>query len=134
LQRALNIFSRLSIAGKSKIYDDWIAALEAERARAAQIDRALGAVEDPWDARLLKAGYRTGFPLFYQFYHKLRLHLKKEPFTGWAIYSGSNNPVMNWQEGWVNLGPEDGGIKLYWEFNWNAFCLKAEIREKTATR
>ena len=67
------------------------------------------------------------------FYDKLRVHLDKEPFQGWAIYSGGNNPVMNWQGGWT-MGTGGNAIKLYCEFNWDAFCLKAAIGERTEAR
>ena len=66
------------------------------------------------------------------FYDKLRAQLETGPFKNWGIYSGSNNPVMKWLEGSVPIGPEPDAIELYWEFNWNAFCLKAAIKEVTA--
>ena len=135
LPRALEIFSGLSIAGTTHTYDDWIASLQAEHSRTVQIDEALAGLDDPRDTRLRKTGYRTsGFSIFYMFYNKLRVHLDKGPFQGWAIYSGNNNPVMNWQEGWITVGTESDAIELYWEFNWNAFCLKAAIEEQTAAR
>ena len=67
LPHALEVFSNLSIAGKRHVYDEWVAALDAEHTRAAQIDEALARVDHPWDSRLLGAGYRTGFPVFYMF-------------------------------------------------------------------
>ena len=134
LLRTLEIFSKLSIAGTTSTYDDWVASLQAEHTRTIQIDKALAGLDNPWDARLLKTGYRTGFSVFYMLYNKLRAHLDKGFFQEWAIYSGSNNPVMNWQKGGTMVGPESDAIELYWEFNWNAFCLKAEIEEQTAAR
>ena len=128
--RALKIFSRLPIAGTTRIYDDWIASLQAEHTRSAQIDKALVELDDPKDTRLLKVGYRTGFPVFYMFYDKLREFLDKGPFQGWGIWSGRNNPVLNWQAGWITRGSENNAIELYWEFNWDAFCLKAEIEKQ----
>ena len=132
--RALEIFSSLSIADTTPTYDDWIATLRAEHNRSVQIDRTLGGLDDPKDTRLLKIGYRTGFPVFYMFYDKLRAFLDKGPFKGWAIYSGRNNPVLNWQEGWITVGSENDAFSLYWEFNWDAFCLKAEIENQNAAR
>ena len=131
LPRTLEIFSGLSIAGTISTYADWIASLQAEHARTIQIDEALAKLDGPWDVRLLKAGYRTGFPVFYMFYDKLRAYLDEGRFQGWSIYSGSNNPVMNWQDGWITVGSEDDAIELYWEFNENAFCLKAVIKGET---
>ena len=136
LPHALEIFSGLSIAGTTRTYDDWIASLQAEHTRIVQIDTALAELDDPWDVRLLNTGYRLGFPVFYMFYDKLRVHLDEGPFQGWAIYSGGNNPVMNFmncQEGWT-MGTGGNAIKLYCEFNWDAFCLKAAIGERTEAR
>lgn len=129
--RALKIFSRLSIAGTTRIYDDWIASLQAEHTRSAEIDKALVGLDDLKDTRLLKFGYRTGFPICYMFYDKLREFLNKGLFQGWGIWSGRNNPVLNWQEGWITRGSENNAIKLYWEFNWDAFCLKARVDKQT---
>ena len=134
LLRALEIFSKLSIAGTTSTYDDWITSLQAEHTRTIQVDKALAELDHPWDARLHKAGYRTGFSVFYMLYDKLRAHLDKGLFQGWDIYSGSNNPVMNWKNGWIKVGPKSDAIALYWEFNWDAFCLKAELEEQTAAR
>lgn len=134
LPRALGIFSDLSIAGTTSTYDAWITSLQAEHTRTSQIDKALAKLDGPWDAQLLKAGYRTGSPIFYMFYDKLRAHLDKGRFQGWAIDNGGNNPVMNWQEGWVTVGAGGDAIKLYWEFNWNAFCLKADIKDRNTER
>ena len=88
------------------------------------------------DARLLKGGYRAGFPVFYisYFYSKLRTYLDKGRFQGWDIYTGSNNPVMNWRQGWVIVGSEDDALELYWDFNHDTFRLKAAIKERNAER
>ncbi len=130
---ALEIFSRLSIAGTTRTYDDWIASLQAELTRSARIDTALAGLDHPWNIRSVKTGYRTGFATFYMFYARLRACLNKGPFQEWAIYSGRNNPVLNWQKGWIGAGSENDALGLYWEFNWDAFCLKAEIdKQNTA--
>ena len=135
LPRALEIFSGLSIAGTTRTYDDWIASLQAEHTRTVQIDTDLAGLDGIEDARLLKTGYRTrGFSVFYMFYDKLRAHLERGLFQGWAIYSGRNNPVMNWQKGWRTVGTGSDAIELYWEFNWDTFRLKADIKEQTAAR
>lgn len=132
LSEAINLFTGLSIAGRNKIYDDWLAALKAESDRAFQVDEALAKVKDPWDSELSRSGYRTGFPLYYMFYDKIRAQIELGPFRMWDIYSGSNNPVMNWRNGWVDLGPQQNPIELYWELNWGSFCLKAKIGEENA--
>jgi hypothetical protein len=125
------IFSDLSIKGKNKIYDDWCNALEKEEVRCSTIDQVLHSMEHPWDDRLWKGGYRLGFPVFYIFYGKLREQLDNGPFKNWAIYSGSNNPVMNWQDGWLQKGSGNEALSLYWEFNWSSLVLKAELGDKS---
>ena len=129
LPLTLEILSNLSIAGRNHTYDDWIASLRAEQTRIDRIEQELRLRNSPWDPGLRGAGYRLKFPIFYTFYDKLRAYLENGPFQGWAIYSGGNNPVMNWnaEEGWITVGPANDSIELYWEFNWDALCLKACI-------
>ncbi len=129
LSRTLEIFSGLSISGTTHTYDCWIASMESEQMRSSQIERALACREHPWDPSLFEAGYRSAFPVFYMFYGKLREHLEKGPYKGWGIYSGRNNPVLNWQEGWIPVARGTNEIELCWEFNWCDFCLKAAIGE-----
>ena len=129
LCEAINLFTGLSMTGKNKIYDDWLAALAAERDRSSRIDSALANVKDPWDSSLAKSGYRLGFPVFYMFYDKIRAQLELGPYKNWDISSGSNNPVMNWHEVWVPVRAVQDPIVLYWEFNWHSFCLKAAIKK-----
>ena len=128
------IFSDLSIKGNNKIYDDWCDALKKEEERCSTIDQVILGMKDPWDERFKASGYRLGFPVFYTFYGKLRESLDQGPFKNWAIYSGSNNPVMNWQNGWLEKGSGEESIVLYWEFNWNSLTLKAELGNKSYDR
>jgi hypothetical protein len=127
---ALEVFSNLPIAGRCNIYDGWIASLEAEQTRTNEIDKVLQLLDHPWDPRLRNEGYRPGFSVFYMYYGKLREHLENGHHQNWAIYSGSNNPVMNWQKGWIACSPKTDAIELYWEFNWDTFCLKAAIKNE----
>lgn len=129
LSRTLEIFSDLSIAGRTHTLDCWIASMELELMRSSQIEAALASREHPQDPSLFEAGYRSAFPVFYMFYDKLREHLEKGGYKGWGIYSGSNNPALNWLEGWISVGRGGCEIDLYWEFNWCDFCLKAAIGE-----
>jgi hypothetical protein len=123
----LEIFGNLSIKGKSRIYDDWISSLERELERNQLIWQNLSKFENPWADGLEALGYRRGFPLFYAVYSKLRQELDKGAFANWAIYSGRNNPVMNWSDGWVARELPDESWELFWEFNWDALCLKAHL-------
>ena len=132
LDRALDIFSKLSISGHNRIYDQWITSMLEEKKRASNICKVIQSNDIPIDDRLRKSGYRTGFPFFYLFYDKIREHLEIGLHRCWAIYSGRNNPVMNWQNGWIKSGSENDQIQLYWEFNRNAFCLKAAISNESS--
>lgn len=124
LNRALELFSNLSISGKNNAYDEWVNSLKAEQLRVDQVDRVFQTIEDPWDPKLLDKGYRLRFPVFYMLYGKLRELLEESEFKNWGIYSGGNNPVLNWQNGWI---PICNKINLYWEFNWSSFRLKAAL-------
>ena len=136
LAQTLGIFANLSIAGADHVYDDWIASLQAEQTRARRVDQELAMRDSLSDPSLHDVGYRLGFAIFYMFYDKLRTCLEVGEFKGWDIYSGSNNPVMNWNtyEGWVTIALESGSIDLYWEFNRQALHLKANIKERTTAR
>lgn len=80
-----------------------------------------------------------------QEFHAIAIDLPRalEIFSGLSIagtsrtyddWIASLQSVMNWQEGWIMVGTGSDAIELYWEFNWNAFCLKAAIEEQTAAR
>ncbi len=121
----LRIFGGLSIKGNNKIYEDWYRAIEKEEERFSDIDKVLSTVENTRAERLKKRDYRLGFPLFYMFYAKLRELLEIGPFKNWAIYSGKNNPVMNWHGSKL----EDESFPFYWEFNKESLKLKARRRK-----
>ena len=130
LSKTREIFSHLSIEGKSTIYDDWCDALEREEIRSSTIDQVFSDIGNMKnlknsEQKLKKLGYRLGFPIFYTFYAKLREQLENGPYKNWAIFSGSNNPVMDWQDGNVEKGFGDESLLLYWEFNWHSLTLKA---------
>jgi len=127
LKEAVEIFSKLPIAPEIKTYHDWIASLQAESERTEKIFDFLSRVDNPWDASLIDAGYRWRFPIYYLIYNKLRDYLEEGPYKNWAIYSGSNNPVMSWDGGTLINSKK---INLFWEFNDNDLCLKAELTEE----
>jgi len=141
VSKTRRLFSGLSIKDKSKIYyDDWCSALEREEIRSSTIDQVfsdIGNMKNLMNSeqKLKELGYRVGFPIFYTFYAKLREQLENGPYKNWAIFSGSNNPVMNWQDGCVDKGFGDELLRLYWEFNWHSLTLKAYLknREKKLT-
>ena len=132
LPKAVKYFSDLPIEKNNNTYHDWINALKAEMKRMHMVDQALSNVSSPWDKELLNKGYRIGFPIFYMMYDKIRQELNKGTNHNWVIYSGNNNPVMNWKDGWLPYKSKPDSIELYWEFNYDALCLKAAIYDETA--
>lgn len=73
-------------------------------------------------------GYRPFFSIYYYLYSQLREHFTLS--SEWSIYSGSNNPVMNWNNGWKTVN----NFKFYWEFNYVEYCFKVQINTKVVTR
>ena len=137
LSKTREIFSHLSIEGKSKIYDDWCDALKREEIRSSTIDQVFSDIGNMKnlknsEQKLKKLGYRVGFPIFYTFYAKLRELLEKGPFKNWAICSGRNNPVMNWydDDGCFKKSFGDESLSLYWNFDWQSLTLKAGFEKK----
>ncbi|MCL1695809.1 MULTISPECIES: PD-(D/E)XK nuclease family protein [unclassified Lysinibacillus] len=122
----LEVFAGFPI--EEYIYKDWIASLENENLRKIHIKSELENAPEIWDdSYWKKKRYRTWFPLFYYIYHELKCHSKR--FEEWDIYSGQNNPVMNWRNGCLHKDILGHPIKFYWEFNYEDFVLKAMIDE-----
>jgi hypothetical protein len=127
LAKAVEVFSGLSISGRSQIYDDWVAALTEEYKRAESVDESLREAKTCDSELLVNKGYRLGRPLFYQFYDKLRHCFDGTRYAGWEAGNAGNNPVLTLQEDhWLKL-PTPGRIRVYWEFNWSALCFKAQV-------
>ena len=75
-----------------------------------------------------KLGYRPLFTLYYYLYSHIRNHFSCK--SDWKVYSGGNNPVMNWEKGWKSVGP----FKFYWEFNYLEYCFKVKIDDKEISK
>lgn len=123
----INLFSKLNIT--EKIYLDWLESLNEEFSRFNNLIGLFPLTNNIWDYEFWKEyGYRPPFSLFYYFYH----HLKVESSSplDWNIYSGSNNPVMNWSPGWQELNYKEKPVLFYWEFNYQDFVLKVKIDEQ----
>ncbi|WP_191559398.1 PD-(D/E)XK nuclease family protein [Metabacillus idriensis] len=123
----LRFFENLNIT--DKIYIDWLESLNEEEYRLNNIVNMLSDTIDIWDEKYWKdKGYRPLFSLFYYIYQLLKAK-SKNPLD-WNIYSGSNNPVMNWTPGWENLKYKGKSILFYWEFNYQDFVLKVKVNEQ----
>lgn len=111
------------------IYLDWLESLNEEFIRFKNLTNLLPLTDNIWDYEFWKDyGYRPPFSLFYYFYHYLKEQASRP--LDWNIYSGSNNPVMNWSPGWQKLSYNGKPILFYWEFNYQDFVLKIKIDEQ----
>ncbi|AZR71960.1 hypothetical protein BBF96_00195 [Anoxybacter fermentans] len=127
LNEIIEVFSKLDI--NENIYRDWIKALKEEDIRKNNIELNIDKTKNIWDGDYWKdKGYRIWFPLFYYIYNELRKTSKR--FEEWDIYSGQNNPVMNWSKGWLEKNFFGSKIYFYWEFNYEAFVLKVMLDEE----
>jgi len=123
----LEVFSGYNI--DKYIYNDWINALRNEDLRRTGIKLDLDNTNDIWEEDYWKEkGYRTWFPVFYYIYSELRKDSKR--FDEWDIYSGQNNPVMNWRNGWLEKIISNRKVHFYWEFNYEDFVLKVMLDEE----
>jgi hypothetical protein len=126
LPEILEVFSGLHI--DHHVYDDWIEAMREEDVRRACIVKKLEQAPKIKDEEYWKEqGYRLWFPLFYYIYYELKRHSKR--YHEWDIYSGSNNPVMNWRRGWLKKNILGCDVQFYWEFNYEEFVLKVLLDE-----
>ncbi|WIK98793.1 PD-(D/E)XK nuclease family protein (plasmid) [Bacillus bombysepticus] len=108
------------------IYTDWLQSLQGELVRSQTIKDELANLtyikdKDYWRDN----GYRTHFTAFYYIYDHLKSYSKKE--IEWNIYSGNNNPIMNWNPGWLSKTISNKTIKFYWEFNYEDLILKVQL-------
>lgn len=125
----IEIFSE--IRNDSYIVSDWIDALSEELIREKNIIqnfRKLSSLGLWCKDHHINMGYRPFFSTFYYLYSEMRNHSSTP--DSWHIYSGSNNPVMNWKNGWRTVGD----FRFYWEFNYLEFCFKVNIAKESVTR
>ncbi|KOP81265.1 PD-(D/E)XK nuclease family protein [Cytobacillus solani] len=122
----IEVFNGLPI--EDVIYKQWIDSLFEEENRRIDILADLDAAPDIWNMEYWKdKGYRTPFPLFYYLYDHLKMKSKRS--KEWEIYSGQNNPVMNWTNGALHKDILGHPVKFYWEFNYDEFVLKVRLNE-----
>ncbi|WP_185970914.1 hypothetical protein [Alkalicoccobacillus porphyridii] len=112
------------------IFIDWIASLEEEIKRSQNIIGEMSGMTSIRDLNYWRdRGYRPMFSPFYYLYHQLKLESISP--SEWSIYSGNNNPVMNWTPGWNNKMFKGKAVLFYWEFNYQEFVLKVKIDEQS---
>ena len=127
IKKLINLLTTSSLIIKNNIIKKWVDALKNEIMRTNDLLNNLIEMEHPWDTKLISLGYRTGFPIFYMYYDKLRYKLSPENPYEWDIYSGSNNPVMNLKSKRYKAVLEGKEVPLFWEYNWSTFRLKAGL-------
>ncbi len=98
----------------------WKEAIEFELQRYRNILVEIQKSDSIWNLKedLIEKGYRWPFPVFYLLYAILRDNFLKS--NKWSIYSGSNNPVMNADESWIEID----GVEIYVEFCWESLFVK----------
>ena len=134
LNEIINIFEGILSLKNNFIYNSWLESLDEEIQRKNEIVNHLRNTSDLyddyfWDRSYWNSlGYRTWFPLLYYIYNELRKEFDKD--KTWNIYSGNNNPVMNWEEGWIFKNINGYDIEFYWEFNYEKLLLKIFNKEK----
>jgi len=98
----------------------WKEAIEIELQRHKNILAEIQKSDSIWNLKedLIEKGYRWPFPVFYLLYAILRDNFLKS--NKWSIYSGSNNPVMNADESWIEID----GVEIYVEFCWESLFVK----------
>jgi hypothetical protein len=126
LLEIIEVFNGLHI--DEIIYTQWIDSLFDEDNRRRYVLEDLNNTPDIWNMEYWKdKGYRTPFPLFYYLYDHLKMESKRP--EEWEVYSGQNNPVMNWTNGWLHKDIFGHPVKFYWEFNYDEFVLKVKLNE-----
>lgn len=124
LEDLIDIFS--CSRSESYIVSDWLNSLFSECGRRNNIINnfirlySLGIGKKD---QHIKMGYRPFFSTYYYLYSEMRKHSIVP--DSWKIYSGGNNPVMNYKDGWRNVGD----FRFYWEFNYLEFCFKVSINK-----
>lgn len=120
------VFSGLLI--NEHIYENWIESIKDEDFRRMDIIKEIKGASEIWDEKYWRnRGYRLWFPLFYYIYSDLQQYSKRH--DQWDIYSGNNNPIMNWKEGWLKKNILGYDVEFYWEFNYEDFVLKVLLDE-----
>ena len=115
----------------NNISNNWIKSLEEECKRNINAVDNFKSIEPSciWDKdKFIELGYRPYFSLYYYLYSHIRKKMTNS--NDWKIYSGSNNPVMNWQKGWR----KSNSVRFYWEFNYLEYCFKVNIDKNITSK
>ncbi|CAM4157888.1 PD-(D/E)XK nuclease family protein [Saccharibacillus endophyticus] len=131
LPQIMDVFANLNVPYYA--YTEWLDSLQEENSRSHRLEQKIKLApsmklneeeNEYWRGQ----GYRLWFPLFYYIYDELKRHSSTN--DQWEIYSGGNNPVMNWNPGWLAKQINGYPVHFYWEFNYQDFILKVKIDEK----
>ncbi|MEE3950048.1 MULTISPECIES: PD-(D/E)XK nuclease family protein [Bacillus] len=127
LDKIISIFNNVKC--RHYIYKNWIESLQNELKRSETIKHKLVNLNKIKNKEYWREnGYRTDFTAFYYLYNHLKSNSKNADH--WSIYSGNNNPIMNWNPGWLEKTISDKTIKFYWEFNYESLVLKVKLSKK----
>ena len=70
--------------------------------------------------------------MYYAVYHALRERLERlDPGSRWQIHTGTNNAVLNWHQGWIDLPSRGTTAAIFWEFNDGDLVLKVKRGDRT---
>jgi hypothetical protein len=131
LDKAIDILGSLNI--DERLFREWIDSLKREKEKKHNAVNYLKSSPNLWDRAYWKEhGYRTPLPYFYYLYNELKQNFTK--IKEWDIYSGNNNPVMNWEKGWLAKTYLSKEYRFYWEFNYETLYLKVEINKQNVSR
>ncbi|GAB6426811.1 PD-(D/E)XK nuclease family protein [Bacillus tropicus] len=115
-----------NIDSEHYIYRDWMDSLHGELRKGKTIKDLLPTLTDIKNKNSWRRnGYRTHFTAFYYLYNHLKSNSKNK--IAWNIYSGNNNPIMNWESGWLDKTISSKTITFYWEFNYQDLILKVKL-------
>lgn len=127
LDKIISIFNNVKCF--HYIYKNWIESLQNELKRNETIqDKLIDLNKIKNKEYWRENGYRTDFTAFYYLYHHLKSNSKNA--AHWSIYSGQNNPIMNWNLGWLEKNISNKTITFYWEFNYEELILKVQLPEE----
>lgn len=130
LPEIIEVYSGLHI--NEYLYMDWIDELKNEFFRKTCILQDLKQAEGMSDNKYWKENGFRGWQPYYYIYNYMKQYSTKH--EKWVIYSGGNNPVMNFwgdnRDGWIKKNIFGYPVEIYWEFNNQDFLLKVKLSDQ----